>query len=378
LPISGPVEKIVAVVICAALALSSAGAPAAATSDGLLRTASRASGLPVRRIVPERLLAGVQYDSAVMRAGYREYPRSLRSIDAALYARLGLVPLSLRAEVVPASGASRAWYDPAARRLLLRQTPTPGRVRVVNELVRALVDQNFDLRRTSGLRVQDRDYALAAKAIVDGTAALASGIGPGPVRGTPLDRFLQLESGLEAGKALARELRYLGGSQALASALRSFPRTTEQLLHIDKFLEREPALAVRLPTSIGDWTLRSSQTFGELDVRSLLRTFGVPHADAAADGWGGGRVGLYVSPTGETTAALALQWDTIGDAAEWRDAVPRYVTAAFPDATAHDCPPLDHCWSGASTLASGVLGTVSVFASGPGGDAVAAGLIAQK
>ncbi len=324
------------------------------------------------------MLAGTRYEAALQRAANREYPGSLRDVDSALYARLGLMPRSVQAQLVSEAHASRAWYDPAARRLLLRRTPTPQKARVVNELVRALVDQNFNLRRIAGLRVHDRDRALAAKGIVDGTAALASGVGASPVRGTPLERFLQLESGLGAGKALAKELRYLGGSRALASALRSFPQTTEQLLHIDKFLERERAFPVRLPTRIGDWKLSASETFGELDVRSLLRAFGVPNSAAAAEGWGGGRVGLYVSPTGQTTAALALQWDTVDDAAEWRDAVTRYVGAAFPGATARDCPPLDGCWSSAWDVASGVLGTTGVFASGPGSETVAIALLSQK
>jgi hypothetical protein len=373
------VEKIVAVVICGLIALSAAGAPAAATSrDDLLRKASHLSGFPVRRVVPQRMLAGPRYDAALLRAAYREYPRSLRLIDTALYTRLGLMPRSPRSQLTSTTQASHAWYDPAARRLLLRRTPTAPRVWVLNELVRALVDQNFNLRRIAGLRVRDRDRALAAKSIVDGTAALASGLNTSSVRGTPLERFLQLESGLAAGKALAKELRYLGGSRALASALRLFPQTTEQLLHIDKFLERERALPVRLPTRIGDWKLSGSENFGELDVRSLLSAFGVPNAVAAAEGWGGGRVGLYVSPTGQTTAAFALQWDTVDDAAEWRDAVTRYVGAAFPRATARDCPPLDRCWSSTWDVASGVLGSMSVFASGPASDTVAATLLTQK
>ena len=36
----------------------------------------------------EKLLTNAQYDSAVLRAAYREYPRSLRATDAAFYARL--------------------------------------------------------------------------------------------------------------------------------------------------------------------------------------------------------------------------------------------------------------------------------------------------
>jgi hypothetical protein len=373
------VEKIVAVVICAVIALSAAGGPAAATNrDDLLQKASHMSGLPVRRVVPKRMLPGPRYDAALLRAAYREYPRSLRSIDTVLYTRLGLTPRRVPAQFAPNAPASRAWYDPVARRLLLRRAPTAQRAWVVNELVRALVDQNFNLRRIASLRTRDRDRAIAAKSIVDGTAALASGVSTSPVRGTPLERFLELESGLAAGKALANQLRYLGGSRALASALRLFPQTTEQLLHIDKFLERERALPVRLPTRIGDWRLSASETFGELDVRSLLRTFGVPRAVAAAEGWGGGRVGLYLSPTGQTTAAFALQWDTVDDAAEWRDAVTRYVGVAFPGATARDCPPLDGCWSSTWDVAAGVLGSTSVFASGPASDTIAAALLVQK
>ncbi|MDX6487329.1 MAG: hypothetical protein QOF43_2482, partial [Gaiellaceae bacterium] len=292
--------------------------------------------------------------------------------------RLGLMPRSLQSDLTVNDQSSRAWYDPAVRRLLLRRTPTAQRAWVVNELVRALVDQNFNLRRIAPLRVRDRDRALAAKGIVDGTAALASGVRAPSVHGAPLARFLQLESGLAAGKSLAKELRYLGGTRALASALRLFPQTTEQLLHVDKFLERERALPVQLPTRIGDWKLSASETFGELDVRSLLRGFDVPNAVAAAEGWGGGRIGLYVSPTGETTAALSLQWDTIDDAEEWRAAVTSYVSSAFPGATARDCPPLDRCWSSSWDVASGVLGSASVFASGPGSDAIAAALFTQK
>jgi hypothetical protein len=368
--------KIVAVVICGILALPAANV-AASRKPSLLEKASALSGLPIRRPVTEKLLGPAQYDAALLRASNREYPRSLRGADTALYVRLGLMPASLPAQLVASSDA-RAWYDPVARKLLLRRRSMQQRAHLLNELVRALVDQNFDLRRIAPLRGRDRDRSLAAKAIVNGTAALASGVATKPPGGTPHDRFLQQDSGLDAGKALAKQLRYLGGSHALASALRVFPRTTEQLLHVDKFLEREPALDVGLPTRVGDQRLSTSETFGELDVRSLLRTFGVPDSDTAAAGWGGGRIGLYVSPAGETTAVLALKWDTIDDAAEWRDAIARYIAVAFPGVAQHDCPPLDHCWSGASSVASAVLGTSSVFASGPAAGVVGAAVLAQK
>jgi hypothetical protein len=259
---------------------------------------------------------------------------------------------------------------------LVRRAPTPGRALVINELVRALVDQNYKLSRLTGLRARDRDRSLAATAIIDGTAALASGLRAQAPHGTPLDRFHQLEdsAGLGPGRALAAELRYLGGQPALASALRTFPQTTEQLLHVDKFLERERALPVRLPSWVGRVRLSVSETFGELDVRNLMRAFGLPDAAGIAEGWGGGRLALYGSGR-DTVAALVLRWDSPEDAAEWRDAAPRYVAAAFPALTVRDCPPLDHCWSSTAEISAGVLDKTSVIASGPGSEAVAASLL---
>jgi hypothetical protein len=154
--------------------------------------------------------------------------------------------------------------------------------------------------------------------------------------------------------------------------LRTFPQTTEQLLHVDKFLERERALPVKLVDDVGDLRLSSSQTFGELDVRNLLRAFGVADAAHAADGWGGGRLAAYVTPSGETVAALVLRWDSPEDAEQWRTITPAYVQAAFPGATASDCPPLDRCWSASSEIAATTIDRTGVIVSGPGAAGLAA------
>ncbi|OAI55475.1 hypothetical protein AYO48_03565 [Gaiella sp. SCGC AG-212-M14] len=373
-------EKFVAVAICALLTAPASGASNSPHAGGLLQRAARLSGLHVHHAVRTATLPAGRYDQLLRRARNRDYPPALRSSDSILYARLGLTQSSERATLMPTQTASRAWYDPSARKLLLRRTPTARRSAVLNELVRALVDQNFNLRRLAGLYARDRDRALAAKGIVDGTAALASGLRARPASGTALERFLTSESAarLTGGRQLAAQLRYLGGGAALASALRAFPQTTEQLLHVDKFLERERALPVRLPARVGDLKLTTAETFGELDLRSLLQTFRVRNAATIAEGWGGGRLALYTSPAGETVAVLSLRWDTFDDATEWRDAVPGYAAAAFPDATAHDCPPLDRCWSSASwTVAAGTLGDAALMASGPGSESVAAAILAQ-
>ena len=317
-------------------------------------------------------VAAARYDGLLVRAWNRDYPSVLRRADASAYALLGLTTRSV------STPSPRAWYDAPVRRLFLERKPAAARTSIVNEIVRALIDQNFGLRRLVGLRARDHDRWLAARGIVDGTAALASGLRAGALRGTPLDRFLQLESspGPGPGRALASELRYLGGNAAVASALRTFPQTTEQLLHIDKFLERERALPVRLPEHAATSTLQTSETFGELDVRDLLQAFDVTTPATVAAGWGGGRLALYASG-GERVAAIVLRWDSPEDAQESQRAVPQYVAAAFPNAAARTCPPLDRCWSGPGEVAAGVFGTTSVFASGPGAAAVATALLAS-
>jgi len=372
------VVKIVAVVICVTLGVPLSGSATAGTGS-LLGSAAKLSGLAPRRPVPTAKISGTRYDSLLARSRARDYPRSLRLVDARLYARLGLTSGGVQLHLVAGVQASRAWYDPAGRRLLLRRKPMAGRAKVIHELVRALVDQHYGLRRISGLRARDRDRAIAAQAIVEGTAALASGLRARGLRGSPLDRFLELEytAGLGPGRALASELRYLGGRAALGSALRTFPQTTEQLLHVDKFLEREPALTVRLPSQVGVAMIRTAESFGELDARNLLRAFHIRNAAAAAAGWGGGRIGLYDNGHGDDLAALALRWDTPEDAAEWRDAFSAYLAAAFPGEMPRDCPPLDRCWSGPADLAVGMLGETTVFAAGPGSDAIAATLLVQ-
>jgi hypothetical protein len=323
------VRILVAVVICGAVAVPAA---VSASARSPLADASRLSGFPVRHAVPTSAVSAGRYRTLSSPAAGRRFSSALR--------RLGFVS--------PTVEPSRAWYDIRTHRLFVQRSPRPGRRALIREYVRALIDQNFSLKRLVGLRTRDHDGWYAGEQLVDGVAALSSG-------------------GRPPGRALAAELRYLGGRAALTASLRSLPRTTEQLLHVDKFLERERALPVRLPARAGGLALGASETFGELDVRNLLHAFQLHDANAVAAGWGGGRLAQY----GEV-AVLVLRWDTPADALEWQSAVPRYVAAAFRGASSRTCPPLDACWG---DVAAGVYGTTSVIAAGPGSANVAAELL---
>jgi hypothetical protein len=195
------------------------------------------------------------------------------------------------------------------------------------------------------------------------------------VRGTPLERFWN--SSRVSARQSTRERAALPRRLArLASALRLFPQTTEQLLHIDKFLQRERALPVRLPTRIGDWRLSASETFGELDVRSLLRRSACPCGRRCRRLGRRAHRALRLADRTDDRRARSAVGHRRGSA-EWRAAVTRYVGAAFPAQRARDCPPLDGCWSSTWDVAAGVLGSASVFASGPSFRHARAALLTQ-
>jgi hypothetical protein len=376
------VKGLVAFVICATLVAPAAAAAAKPTALG---QAERLSGLTARR--PIRIVAetSAQFDADAVRVMDRGYPRSLQRVDERLYAALGLLPVggSTRASLKASARSAGALYDPAARVLRVRRKPAPTRVALVHELVRALVDQNVGLRRISTLRVRDRDASLAAGAVVDGLSSLASGRRAGPLHGSPIDRFLEVEAaaGLGPGRTFVAQLRSVGGSFAVATALRTFPQTTEQLLHLDAYLDHARPLPISLPVRVDDRalqtseTLTASETFGELDVRALLRAFALPRSEGIAAGWGGGRVALYTGSGDAATVAVALRWRSSGDGDEWRAAAPALVASAFPAAQERTCPAVDRCWvSGERELALASSGDLTVLASGTAAELVAAAL----
>jgi hypothetical protein len=329
--------KFASVVICGVIALQTGFAAAGPPIElpALTQAASRLSGL-----APKRRVRVVRESAAGMRAEAtklldRDYPPDQQAYDETLYRALGLLGANepLRPALVREAAQNvLGLYDPVTRILYVRRGRTFRRA-VVHELVHALQDQTFNLRRLTSLRRGSRDAANAGAAAVEGDAVFATsrlGARKLTTDASPLALFLELEHAFPytTGLRFVATLHNLGGNSAIFSALRTFPQTTEQIFHIDAFLTRERADAIELPPSAGGLALARTDTFGELDVRALLATFGVAGLDRVAGGWGGGRTGLYHGAAGDAVV-LALAWDTPSDADEWAAAVGAYVAAAF-------------------------------------------------
>jgi hypothetical protein len=117
------------------------------------------------------------------------------------------------------------------------------------------------------------------------------------------------------GFAFVQALRQRGDWPAVDAAWHALPATTEQVLHLDKYDAREPALPVAVPAldALGSgWSLVDHDVLGEQGLRIALEIWTDPaRARTAAAGWGGDRylVASRPSPGGSAGATeVAVAW----------------------------------------------------------------------
>jgi hypothetical protein len=325
-------QKFVTVGICALVVATSAAAGLPRQLPALTRIATKASGIPAKSRPRVIVLGKSAMQQEAMLLLDRSYPPEQQAYDEVLYRALGLLPddQQLRPLLQRRAASVMGVYDPGRRTACVRTGA--ARRTVVRELVHALQDQRFGIRRLTSARTGRRDAAIAGAAAVDGHAVFAANARVGaPRRLAASGDFLSLEAAFPGatGVRFIATLQNLGGRTAIFTALRRLPATSEQIFHIDAFLAREPAVPISMPTAIGKFGLVRQDTFGELDVRALLAAFGVPRVDVVGSGWGGGRTGVYRDASGRRSVVLALDWDEDLDAEQWGEAIGTYVNEAF-------------------------------------------------
>lgn len=184
---------------------------------------------------------------------------------------------------------------------------------LAHELNHALEDQRFGL--PDATKARNDDMALAWMALAEGTATalmveyaarflnpitlslatLGLDAGTGDV---PDFVVKQLEWTYLGGMRFVERLRELGGDWKLvdyALAERP-PKSTEQVLHPDKYLRDErpvPVAVAGAELRRRGWKRADAGSIGELGTRQLLERGAVDGAAAAAAGWGGDRFELW-------------------------------------------------------------------------------------
>jgi len=283
------------------------------------------------------------------------------------------------------------YYDPAARRFhladwidLAAQKPV-----MAHELTHALQDQHFNLRRFENWPRGDSDAELAAHSLIEGDATLTMSHyllsrpslvaefmrsfgsemssekfdkAPRPIRETLLFPYLQ-------GIEWAAKVHQRGGWSALSKAYSQLPESTEQILHAEKYFNRESPKTVRLPNftnllgskqtadsrqqtasnrrsgkrtnprsairnlKSAGWKQIETDVNGEWGYYLALDEFLKSPVDSkrAAAGWGGDKYALYEhSKTGDLFLVQVALWDTVQDAKEFFDAYVKRTALRYP------------------------------------------------
>lgn len=288
-----------------------------------------------------------------------ELPKDVLEASEALLYGLGTVDASFayRQTMIELMQAQLlGFYDPKQKTFFVgdKLTGSEADVTLWHELVHALQDQHYDLSRITDWKPDAGDSIAAAHALAEGDATSAMIDAMMKPRGmTALDieeGLMRAESvlGVAAssappilvrslvapyadGLAFVNGLRRRSGFAAVDDAWRALPVSTEQILHLDKYLAAEPPLVVEAPKPpphAVELQERFRDVLGEQTARLLLEEW-LPARTAAeaASGWGGDRVAIFSDePRQRWAVAWHLRFDSVADAdrafAAWARVLP--------------------------------------------------------
>lgn len=321
-------------------------------------------GLTFSKEVKPELLTDEQLAARVEEEFRKDSPRAEVDQDDAVLTALGLlgprddlfgILLGVQREQVA------GFYDTKKKVLVVgggdTKNPTPlDQVLLAHEYVHALTDQRFDLERFDRLVDANKDdEAFAYLALVEGDATVmmfryaqeyltpsqqadvdreaASGstdkllAAPAIIRQSLLFPY-------QRGQEFVASLLSSGGVPALDKAYRDPPTSTEQILHVSKYLSRrdEPT-AVDMPDlapAMGSgWKELEGGGIGEFDLQMLIDQYlSSGEARDAAAGWDGGRYVAAESSKG-TVVASETVWDSVSEARQAASALERWLPARY-------------------------------------------------
>ena len=148
-----------------------------------------------------------------------------------------------------------------------------------------------------------------------------------------------------AGEPFVGRLQREGGWDEVNAAYADMPSSTEQILHPQKYLQRDRPSSVALPDpadALGDgWSVVDADTLGELQTSVLLANFapgqgfdrvtgGIDMPESArnaAAGWDGDRFALWKNASsGQDVLVWRSVWDTEEDARAFSRALAQFET----------------------------------------------------
>jgi hypothetical protein len=246
------------------------------------------------------------------------------------------------------------FYDDKTKEMVvlgdLNQIGPAEKVTFAHEYDHALEDQSFNLQSLPLHSKDNSDLVMAALSVAEGDATLVMTLyahqylspseiqelaqstagnntafdsAPSVIRETLLFPYTQ-------GTEFTMSIFILGGWEAVNQLYIDVPKSTEQIIHPEKYVAKEQPQEVTIPdlkNSLGDdWSQLDSNVLGELYMKIYLEAF-VDSATAtkASEGWGGDRYVFYEDANQRDLLALRSTWDTPQDAQEFFDAYLAFV-----------------------------------------------------
>jgi len=252
------------------------------------------------------------------------------------------------------------YYDPETDEFVLidedEEFSVLEKLTHAHEYVHALQDQHFNLEQLDDDTL-DSDASMALTALAEGDATMVQTLyliegylSPEELL-EALTESLALETPIldNAPPVLARELLfpYLegskfvealymdGGFDAVDRAWLDPPKSTEHILHPQRYLEGDMPQVVSLApltSTLGaGWQMIDQDSIGELFLREYLtQQLDDQVVDVAASGWGGDQYAVYWNEEAEDLVLIVrLAWDTPSDNDEFGTAYQAYPSGLF-------------------------------------------------
>ncbi|HLL25901.1 MAG TPA: hypothetical protein VK427_27370, partial [Kofleriaceae bacterium] len=262
------------------------------------------------------------------------------------------------------------YYDPQTKKLTISASagddPQWAELVLAHEIDHALQDQTFDLQKFDNVPEGEDDASAARRALVEGdgialmlevmlarngapvpwsnpevTSAIEKAMTV-PGNGDALDKApVAIREALifpyRAGFTFVAALRRRQPWSAVDAAFKKPPRSTEQIIHPERYLAGDEPIAVSLDAlaTLRGYTVAHRTVWGELGFQLFLRAHGVDAATAneAAAGWGGDRT-ITLARDGDRRPANAVgvsrsEWDTEADAIEAHEAIVKALDTAI-------------------------------------------------
>jgi hypothetical protein len=300
-------------------------------SKTVAKTLARVSQL--RGVGSRRPVPGVKLDRAALvgrikEKALREFPADALRREGQILELFGFAPASFDylGELMTLLEAQlEGFYEPENGTMYLAADlrGPEAQATLAHELVHALQDQSWDLKSRSSYRPGKGDETLALACLAEGDATslmmdfmlagegktaldlpdpmlrelMANGMEGAAIQDVPHILRTTLIAPYVEGVGFVHALRRKGGWAMVSRAWTEPPTTTEQVLHVEKWERREPALPVPTPTARalgGAFRLDDEDTWGELGFALAFEEW-LDHDDAraAARGWGGDRAAVY-------------------------------------------------------------------------------------